>query len=52
MRSMDGMCRTSQKLKNILQSMVQLAEDAAPRLSLPLPQMYSRLNTVTYRHCE
>ncbi len=44
MRSMDGTCRTLQKLKNILHSVARRAEDAAPCLGLPLPQMFSRLS--------
>ncbi len=43
MRNMDGMCRASQKLKNILQSAARHAEDVVLRLGLPLPQMYSWL---------
>ncbi len=43
MRSMDGTCHASHKLKNILQSVVRHAENATLRCCLPLPQMYSRL---------
>ncbi len=43
MRSLDGMCCASQKLKKFLKSAAWRAKDATPRLGSPLPQMYSRL---------
>ncbi len=39
-----------QKLKNILQSAAWRAKDVAPRLSLLLPQMYSRPKGASNRH--
>ncbi len=44
MRSMDGTCQASQKLKNILKYEARYVENGSPWLGLPLPLVYSRLN--------